>query len=219
MRTEGILASVLENILLLLHPLMPFVTEEVWQVLKPGTGSVMTQPYPRLNTDWICPEAEEKMRFLTEVIRAIRNLRSEMNCAPSKEVKIILFGPEEGLALLSSHEKYLRALARAGTVNYVGSLARGWERPKGAATAVVRGMEVYLPMDETINLREEQARLTKEVGKMEEELARVQKKLGNHEFLSKAKEEVIQREKEKSERFEEKMRTLQRSLQRLLEIQ
>ncbi|MBI2989259.1 MAG: valine--tRNA ligase [Deltaproteobacteria bacterium] len=218
-RTEQLLATVLENILLLLHPLMPYVTEEIWQVLKPGTGSVMTRPYPRLNADWIRPEAEEKMSFLTEVIRAIRNLRSEMNCAPSKEVKVILFGPEEGLALLGSHEKYLRALARAGTVNYVGPLARGWERPKGAATAVVRGMEVYLPMDETVNLREEQARLTKEVGKVEEELARVQKKLGNPEFLSKAREEVIQREKEKSERFEEKMRTLQRSLQRLLEIQ
>jgi len=104
-------------------------------------------------------------------------------------------------------------------VNYVDPLTRGWERPKGAATAVVQGMEIYLPMGDMINLQEEQSRLTKEVGKVAEELARIQKKLGNHDFLAKAKEEVVQREREKSERFEEKMRTLQRSLQRLLEIQ
>jgi len=127
----------------------------------------------------------------------------------------MLFGPESSLEFLRSHEAYLCALARAATVEY---LAKG-ERPKGAATAVVQDTEIYLPLEGMINLGEERERLVKEVGKVEEELSRVRKKLGNHEFLSKAKEEVIQREREKSERFEEKMRTLQRSLQRLLEIQ
>ncbi len=212
-KTQKVLAGLLEQILLLLHPLMPFVTEEIWQVLREREGSIMAQPYPRLNADWLRPEAEEKMRFLTEVIRAIRNLRSEMNCAPAKEVKVILFGPEQSLALLSSHEKYLRALARAGTVEY---LTKG-ERPKGAATAVIQGTEVYLPLDNMIDLQEEQSRLKKEVDKVAEELARIQKKLGNHDFLAKAKEEVVQREREKAAHFEEKSRTLQRSLQRIVE--
>ena len=227
-KTQRVLSVVLENILLLLHPLMPFVTEEIWQVLsekregenivsakREKSWSIMVQAYPRAEADWIQSEAERKMGFLIEVTRAIRNLRSEMNCSPSKEVKVMLFGPESSLEFLRSHEAYLCALARAATVEY---LAKG-ERPKGAATAVVQDTEIYLPLEGMINLGEERERLVKEVGKVEEELSRVRKKLGNHEFLSKAREEVIQREREKSERFEEKMRTLQRSLQRLLEIQ
>ena len=213
LRTERILATVLENILLLLHPLMPYVTEEIWQTLRAGQGSIMVRPYPKVEEDWIRPEVEEKMRFLSEVIRAIRNLRSEMNCPPSKGVKVVLCGPETKLGFLRSQEPYLRALARAGTVEY---LTKG-ERPKGAATAVIQGTEVYLPLDDMINLQEEQSRLKREVGKVEEELARIQKKLGNHDFLSKAKEEVVQREREKAEHFEEKIRTLQRSLQRIVE--
>jgi len=227
-KTQRVLSVVLENILLLLHPLMPFVTEEIWQVLsekregenivpakREKSWSIMVQAYPRAEADWIQSEAERKMGFFIEVTRAIRNLRSEMNCSPSKEVKVMLFGPESSLEFLRSHEAYLCALARAATVEY---LAKG-ERPKGAATAVVQDTEIYLPLEGMINLGEERERLVKEVGKVEEELSRVRKKLGNHEFLSKAREEVIQREREKSERFEEKMRTLQRSLQRLLEIQ
>jgi len=227
-KTQRVLSMVLENILLLLHPLMPFVTEEIWQVLsekregenivsakREKSWSIMVQAYPRAEADWIQSEAERKMGFFIEVTRAIRNLRSEMNCSPSKEVKVMLFGPESSLEFLRSHEAYLCALARAATVEY---LAKG-ERPKGAATAVVQDTEIYLPLEGMINLGEERERLVKEVGKVEEELSRVRKKLGNHEFLSKAREEVIQREREKSERFEEKMRTLQRSLQRLLEIQ
>jgi len=227
-KTQRVLSVVLENILLLLHPLMPFVTEEIWQVLseeregenivpakREKRWSIMVQAYPRAEADWIQSEAERKMGFFIEVTRAIRNLRSEMNCSPSKEVKVMLFGPESSLEFLRSHEAYLCALARAATVEY---LAKG-ERPKGAATAVVQDTEIYLPLEGMINLGEERERLVKEVGKVEEELSRVRKKLGNHEFLSKAREEVIQREKEKSVRFEEKMRTLQRSLQRLLEIQ
>ena len=227
-KTQRVLSMVLENILLLLHPLMPFVTEEIWQVLsekregenivsakREKSWSIMVQAYPRAEADWIQSEAERKMGFFIEVTRAIRNLRSEMNCSPSKEVKVMLFAPESSLEFLRSHEAYLCALARAATVEY---LAKG-ERPKGAATAVVQDTEIYLPLEGMINLGEERERLVKEVGKVEEELSRVRKKLGNHEFLSKAREEVIQREREKSERFEEKMRTLQRSLQRLLEIQ
>lgn len=215
LKTQQVLASVLENILLLLHPLMPFVTEEIWQALMEGEASIMLRPYPQADADWIRPEIEEKMGFLTEVTRAVRNLRSEMNCPPSKGVKVILCGPEMKLGFLRSQEPYLRALARAGTVEY---LTKG-ERPKGAATAVVQDTEIYMPLGDMINLQEEQARLSKEVGKVEEELARVQKKLGNHDFLSKAREEVIQREKEKAERFVEKIRTLHRSLERILEIQ
>jgi valyl-tRNA synthetase len=215
LKTQKVLGLVLEKIILLLHPLMPFVTEEIWQVLRQGKGSIMVQTYPIREANWIQPGIEEKMGFLVEVTRAIRNLRTEMSCPPSKQVKLILFGAGTSLAFLKSQESYLRALARVGTVEY---LTRG-ERPKGAATAVVGDTEIYLPLEEMVNASEEKRRLAKEIGKVEEELARVQKKLENRDFLSKAKEEVIRKEKEKAEQFMEKIRTLHDSLERVQEFE
>ena len=93
------------------------------------------------------------------------------------------------------------------------------DRPKGAATAVIGAMEIYLPLDDLVNLDEERARLAKEVGKVEDELARVQKKLANADFLAKAKTEVVHKEREKATQFEEKIRTLRSSLEKIQEIQ
>jgi valyl-tRNA synthetase len=205
---------------LLLHPIMPFVTEEIWQVLegprRTGPGkSVMLESYPRLETGWIDEEIEKKMEFLMNIIRAIRNLRTEVNCPPGKEVKVIFHGPDHDLSFLRGQAPYLRTLARVGSVEYLTSR----ERPKGAATAVVGSVEIYLPLGDMINLHEERTRLTKETSKVEEELSRIQKKLSNPEFLSKAKEEVIQKEREKSTQHEEKLRALNLSLERLREIE
>jgi len=205
----------LDRILCLLHPAMPFVTEEIWQTLHEGGGSIMVQPYPRSEPGWIQPEIEEKMAFLMEIVRAIRNLRAEMNCPPSKEVKVILFGAEERLAFLRQQERYLRALARVSAVEY---LTEG-ERPRGAATAVAGETEIYLPLGDMINLDEEKTRLSRELTRAEEELARVRRKLGNGDFVAKAKEEVVRREKEKAEEFEDKIRTLNRSLGRIREVE
>jgi valyl-tRNA synthetase len=215
LKTQRVLKVVLGEVLRLLHPLMPFVTEEIWQVLTEGGSSIMVQSYPEADPRWIQPEVEERMDYLTGVTRAIRNLRTEMNCPPSREVKVILFGTEQNLAFLRSQEAYLHTLARAGGVEY---LTEG-ERPKGAATAVVGGTEIYLPLADMINLHEEEERLQKEVSRVEEELARVQKKLGNREFLAKAKEEVIQKERKRAEQIEDKIRTLNRSLERIHELQ
>jgi valyl-tRNA synthetase len=214
-RIRQMLVFLLDQILRLLHPAMPFLTEELWQVLKRGQGSIMVQPYPKTEPEWIQPEVEERVGFLTEVIRAIRNLRTEIGCPPSKEVKVILFGTEQNLAFLRSQEPYLRTLARTGSVEY---LTKG-QRPKGAATAVVGDTELYIPLGDMIDPNEEKKRLEKEVRKVEEELARVQKKLSNKEFLAKAKEEVVRKEREKAEQFEDKIRTLNRSLERIQEIQ
>ncbi|HEY3305942.1 MAG TPA: valine--tRNA ligase [Candidatus Binatia bacterium] len=209
------LVFLLDQILRLLHPAMPFVTEEIWQTLHQGGGSIMIQAYPRSEPSWIQPEIEEKMAFLMEIIRAVRNLRAEMNCPPSKEVKVILFGEDEKLEFLRQQERYLRALARVGAVEY---LTEG-ERPRGAATAVVGEAEIYLPLGDMINLDEEKTRLSRELSRAEEELARVRRKLGNGDFISKAKEEVVRREKEKAEEFEDKIRTLNLSLGRIREVE
>ena len=219
-QSQRLLVEILEQILLLLHPIMPFVTEEIWHVLEgpQRTGprkSVMLESYPRLETVWIDEQTENKMEFLMNTIRAIRNLRAEVNCPPGKEVKVVFHEPNHDLSILRGQEPYLRALARVGSVEYLTS----GERPKGAATAVVGSVEIYLPLGDMINLQEERTRLTKETSKVEEELARIQKKLSNPQFLSKAKEEVIQKEREKSTQHEEKLRALNLSLERLREIE
>ena len=214
-KSKQLLLEVLKQILLLLHPVMPFVTEEIWQVLAKNHRNLMLQPYPRSNASWLDEETENQMEFLMEVIRGVRNLRTEMSCPPGKEVKVIFHGPERDLSFLRDQESYLRSLARVGSVEYLTS----GERPKGAAMAVVGAIEIYLPLGDMINVQEQQARLTKEASKVEEELARIQKKLSNPEFLSKAKEEVIQKEQEKSTQQEEKLRALNLSLERLREIE
>jgi valyl-tRNA synthetase len=209
------LSELLDQILLLLHPVMPFVTEEIWQVMGNGRPSIMVQQYPITQPQWIDGEVEKQMEFLMGVVRAIRNLRTELNCPPGREVKAIFCGQPADLDFLRGQEPYLRSLARVGTAESRGA----GDAPKGAATAVVGAMEIYLPLDDLINLDEERARLAKEVDKMADELARVQKKLGNGDFVAKAKQEVIQKEREKAAQFDEKLRTLQSSLAKIDELQ
>ena len=214
-KSRQFLVELLEQILLLLHPLMPFVTEEIWQVLGEQRKTIMLQPYPRAEGAWADEGVATQMEFLMGAIRAIRNLRTEMNCPPGKEVKVVFHGPPEDLSFLRAQEPYLRSLARVGATDYVTS----GDRPKGAATAIVGSTELYLPLEEMINLNEERGRLTKEIDKAKDELSRVQKKLSNTDFLNKAKEEVVQKEREKAGQYEEKIRTLNLSLERLQEFQ
>ena len=214
-RSRKLLRELLDQILLLLHPVMPFVTEEIWQVLGANRESIMVQPYPVAQAAWVDAETEKNMTFLMDVIRAIRNLRTEMNCPPGKEVRVVFCGADTDLAFLREQEAYLRSLARVGASEF----HQAGDRPKGAATAVIGAMEIYLPLDDLVNLDDERARLAKEVGKVEDELARVQKKLANGDFLAKAKTEVVHKEREKATQFEEKIRTLRSSLEKIQEIQ
>jgi valyl-tRNA synthetase len=213
-RIRQLLVELLEQILLLLHPIMPFVTEEIWQVLAGRGKTIMLEAYPRAAESWRDTAAESDMEFLVGVIRAVRNLRTELNCPPGKEVKVIFHGAERDLAMLQEHAAYLRLLARVGAADYFA----GGERPKGAATAIVGATEIYLPLDDLLNLDEEHVRLNKEARKITDELARVQKKLGNGDFLSKAKEEIVQKEREKALQFEDKLRALNLSIARIEEL-
>jgi valyl-tRNA synthetase len=213
-RSRQLLAEVLQQILLLLHPIMPFVTEEIWQGLDGRGKTIMLEAYPKAPEAWSDAAAESEMEFLMGVIRAVRNLRTELNCPPGRGVKVIFFAPARDLALLQEHALYLRLLARVTGAEY---RADG-DRPKGAASAMVGSSEIYLPLDDVINLDEEHARLKKEAGKIDDELARVRKKLGNADFLSKAREEVVQKERDKALQYEDKLRALNSSIARIEEL-
>jgi valyl-tRNA synthetase len=213
-RNRQLSVELMQQILLLLHPIMPFVTEEIWQALNGGGKTIMLEAYPRANASWRDAAAESEMEFLMNAIRALRNLRTELNCPPGKEVKAIIYGTARDLALLRQHALYLRLLARAGAVEYFDD----GDRPKGAAAAIVGTTEIYLPLDDAINLDEEHARLAKEANKINDELARVQKKLGNGDFLRKAREEVVQKERDKAQQYEDKLRALNSSIARIEEL-
>ena len=214
-RSRRILVEILEQILLLLHPIMPFVTEEIWQVLGEGRGTIMLEKYPAAEPNWIDAETERQMDYLMGVVRAIRNLRTELNCPPAKQIKVIFHSSDGDLAFLGAQMPYLRALARVGSADY---LASG-DRPKGAATTVVGSTEIYLPIDDLLDLDEERARLTKEIAKISDEITRSRKKLANPEFVNKAKPEIIQKERDKAIQQEEKLRTLMASVEQIQEIQ
>ena len=128
---------------------------------------------------------------------------------------MIFHGSDNDLAFLGAQLPYLRALARVGSADYLES----GDRPKGAATAVVGSTEIYLLIEDLVNLDEERARLDKEIAKIDGEIMRTHKKLANPEFVSKAKPEIIQKEREKAIRHEEKLRTLKASIEQIQEIQ
>ncbi len=213
-QSRQLMVELLQQILLLLHPIMPFVTEEIWQALDGSGKTMMLETYPRAAETWRDPAAESEMEFLIAAIRAVRNLRTELNCPPGKEVKALFYGTERELEQLREHALYLRLLARIGAAEYF----EEGERPEGAAAAIVGSTEIYLPLDDSINLAEEHGRLSKEAGKISEELGRVQKKLGNSDFLSKAKHEVVQKERDKAQQFEDKLRALNLNIARIEEL-
>lgn len=224
-KTRQVLLTVLEQVLLLLHPLMPFVTEEIWQALPDENGkkSIMIQPYPKVVEGWRQPQLEERVTYLTDVIRVIRNLRSETNIPPAKDVRVVVYDGDRSaknrkrtLDFLKSQEPYICSLARVGSMEYASRTAA---LPKAAATAVVGTTEVFLPVSEAMNLQGEEVRLGKEIGKVESELSRSQRKLDNKEFLAKAKAEVIEKEKKKAGEFGDKIRILRTSLKRIQELE
>ena len=207
-----LLAHVLEVSLRLLHPIMPFITEEIWQSLPhpPGApSSVMIAPWPVAEPSRLDPEAVRKMDRVMAVIRAIRNIRSEVriptNASPTVLVKI---GQEEDASLLASAETYLRQLARAREVR----VGRTLKRPRRSAVAVTAGMEIYIPLEGLIDIAAEAQRVDRELQKVAHELERVNRKLSNRDFLARAPSEVVAKERETQRELGEASEKLARHL-------
>ncbi|MGH7963227.1 MAG: class I tRNA ligase family protein, partial [Candidatus Binatia bacterium] len=217
-QTRTVLTTVLDSILRLLHPLMPFITEEIWHALHPDRSedSIMVQPYPAFQPQMVDAEAEQRMGLLIEVIRAVRNIRSEMNLPPGQElVAIVVPNTEVVKTQLRSYETYVRRLARLGEVRYQSD----GDRPRGAALAVVEGAELYVPLVGLVNLQEEHKRLEREIGKVANDLAGVQRKLEDAKFIARAPEEIVEKERERAGQLEEKRLSLEKSRERLRQIE
>lgn len=214
--TRKTLIRVLETWLRLLHPMMPFITEEIWQNVAPLAGrsgpTIMLQPYPESNPEAMDSAANADIEWLKGVIMGIRTIRSEMNIPPGKALTVLFKnGAGEDKRRLDENAPYLRKLAKLEDINW---LEAGEEAPV-AATALVGELEILVPMADLINKDDELARLAREVDKLEHDLKRVQGKLGNSAFVDKAPAAVVDKEREKMQAMEAALQKLREQAQRI----
>ncbi len=203
-----VLSYVLEHTLRLLHPFMPFITEEIWQKVPHSDEfkSIMVADWPTGDEQLIDEAAESHMTAIMETIKTVRNLRAEVNAAPGKKSEVILnFTDEELRPVFAANEGYLTALAAAEPVTIQPA---GSDKPENAMAGVVNGVEIYLPLKDLIDVEKETARLNKEQEKLVKEIKRLEGKLGNAGFLAKAPADVVAGEKEKLAGYEEKMKAV-----------
>jgi valyl-tRNA synthetase len=203
---QHVLHYVLEGTLRLLHPFMPFITEEIWQMLPHTGDSIMLSSWPCSREELDFPEAEQKMQLVMEVIRAVRNIRGEMKVAPGKQAEVVLVAPEaRERALLAEGQPYIQLLAQAAPVKIWEFLPVKLEK---AATAIVGGVAVYVPLAGLIDLDKEVQRLQKEHQVICRDLEQVNRKLTNQGFLAKAPAEVVAKEQAKKAEFEAKIKAI-----------
>ena len=203
----------LERLMRLLHPYMPFLTEEIWQALplRRGAESIMVAGYPEKDDARLDPEAEGHIEVLAELVRAVRNIRSELGLAPSTEVQVRV--RVEGAAdTLDQVEGYFRALAKVGRVDRIGAA----DRPEGEPSALVAGLgEVYVALRGVVDLGEVRSRIERDLEKVEKELRSVAGKLARPDFVDKAPAEVVEKERQRSTQLHERRANLSRHLETL----
>ena len=192
--TRSILVYVLDNTLRLLHPIMPFVTEEIWQSVPHVGESLVVATYPTVHPEQMDEQAAEEMEFLMDFIRSVRTVRNEMNTPLSKPINIIAKVSDAAhYAILKENESYIARFSNPEEFVY----GEDVEAPSDAVTSVITGAEIYLPLAGLINIEDEIARLEKEAEKLQQEVDRVEKKLSNEKFVAKAPTAVVEAERAK----------------------
>jgi valyl-tRNA synthetase len=206
---RAVLLRVFETLLMLGHPFVPFITEELWQSLPGERGSILRERYPAPDPERTDVDTEEDMAHLMEVVRAVRNIRSELNVPPAKKVEIRLKGRPGDLAFLREHDGIVKRLARAAKVvsmdpEYI---------PVQDATAVVNDIEVCLPLAGLIDFDQEARRLRKEIDKATAEVEVVAAKLANEKFAANAPADIVEAHRKRKGDLEEKLAKLSKNLE------
>jgi valyl-tRNA synthetase len=206
------LATALDQTLRLLHPLIPFITEELWQHLPQASESLVIAPYPTADAACIDVTAESQMQLLMDVVSAIRTIRGEVRLAPSQRVDVRMRVEDATQqALLQQHAAYLATLATLETLQIDAAM----QRPEGAATTVVAGMDIYVPLAGLIDFAQEKQRLEKDLQKLHQELQQAEKKLGNPQFLARAPADIVAKERTAQAERHDKRQRLQVAMERL----
>ena len=206
------LTYVLETILKLLHPYMPFITEEIYTYLPTVEGSIVIAQWPHYKEEDNMASEEEMMELAMDGIRNIRNARAEMDVPPSKKAKVIIVPTEEKKAAVEATKEYFVTLASASMVEIADNENN---IPEDAVSVVINGAKIFIPLDELVDFEKEKERLTKEKAKLEGEIKRVNGKLSNQGFLAKAPESLVNAEKAKKEKFEEMMKSVLERLENI----
>ncbi|GAB6138871.1 valine--tRNA ligase [Halanaerobaculum tunisiense] len=205
----------LSNILRLLHPCMPFITEEIWEQLPSGADSLIDATWPELDSLSINDQAEAKMEVIMDVIKNIRNIRNEMKVNPGKEITAILTSDQtEKLETIEEGRGYIADLAKVNDLTITPEVD---DRPDKASTAITEQVEIILPLQDLIDIDKEIARLEEEVEEVEYEIERAKGKLANEGFVNNAPEHLVEEEKEKKEEYTAKREQLQERLAELRE--
>lgn len=203
------LTYVLEKILKLLHPFIPFITEEIYSYLPTVEGYIITAEYPHYEKEDDMLAEEEKMNLIMDGIRNVRNVRAEMNVPPSKKAKIIIVPTDDKRPAMEDGKEYFKSLASASEVEIQDSKDG---IPEDAVSVVIDGVELFIPLDELVDFEKEKERLNKERDKALAEIKRVEGKLNNPGFVNKAPAKLVEEEKAKKEKFEEILHTIEERL-------
>jgi valyl-tRNA synthetase len=214
--TQETLLKVLDDTLRLLHPFMPFITEEIWQQLplEKENGSIMKARFPRPDERFDGDPAADEMEQVIEIITALRNIRGEMNVPPGEQITALLRTKDlEIEKRLQRNRSFIQNLAKVNEIR----MGEKIEKTDYNAFAVVRDVEIFVPMDRS-RMEEEARRLQKEILKIGKEIAFVNRKLSNEQFLSKAPKDVVNQEKEKAMQYQSIQNKLEESLKKIKEV-
>lgn len=196
MATRQTLVQVLETWLRLLHPFMPFITEEIWSSFAKASQdklSIMLQPYPEFDTQLVDPKAEASIDLIKKIILAVRNIRGEMNVAPSLSIPLLFAkATPEQQQIIQNNQNLLLSLARLKSISCIDG-----KTAPAAATGLVEQIELFIPLADIIDKAAELTRLEKEIVRLEQEIVRCQQKLANESYVAKAPVEVVAKEREK----------------------
>ncbi|HLZ19660.1 MAG TPA: class I tRNA ligase family protein, partial [Smithellaceae bacterium] len=214
--TQRTMKEVFGVMMQLLHPFMPFVTEELWQTLNGSTEqSIMVSAFPVVREDWNEKEAEKEMEMLMELITSVRNIRGEMRIPPSLKLKVLIStADEQAKKVIEAGAGYMINLANLESLSVDVNLAE----PKGVATGVVGSTKIFVPLAGIVDIAGEKARLEKELGKVNKDLEQSSRKLANRDFREKAAPDIIQKEEDKLKGFQEKFNALENALKKLKDI-
>ena len=209
-----VMIHVFANLLKLLHPFIPFITEELYQRLPYKDRSIMVSSWPTSEKGFINNNIEQEFECLKEVIMALRNIRGEMSIPPKKPSSCIITSSKpSALNWISSNEIYIKELAKVDSL----TVAPDLKKPPFSASWVVKDMDIYVPLKGLINIEIEKERLTKEIKKLEKEVFLLNKKLSNSKFLKKAPKDVVEKTEKKRLDFSSKIEKLQKNLKTLIE--
>lgn len=212
--TRSVLTHVLDQSLRLLHPFMPFVTEEIWQHLPIAGPSICVATWPVSDPAYQDPTAVREMEVLIEMIRTVRNIRAEAEVEPKRRIELLIRAEEEILPAIQKNQTAIRRLCGVEELT-VGVDVR---RPEQAMAAVVAGAEVFLPLAGLIDIEQTIARLNQELKKLDSEVARVEKKLANPGFVAKAPAHIVEEERTKGMGYRQKREKVRARLQELQEL-